>query len=363
VRLPGDVFAARGAPDRDRSWLPETWPAGSEAAFWRSQQRDGTDGTFSRYLVIEPDIFAVTRFSMDRQREAQLSLAILAGAPLVLLTLLMVTFWSFVRRSVVQPIDRIEKAALAEAAGDRAARVVVSNDMPTDVMRVAEAFNRMADAAHAREAELRGSLARNQTLMRELHHRVKNSLQVIQSHLSISRRRHEQPSAYLLSEAEARVQVLSVAYRYGLTEHGLQQVPLRQYLDELVGYLAETAARRSQRVVGSFDVSGALDIDRAIPLGLSIVEVVFTCLRTENCRTVQVLAREPSRYAAELVLTMDGDARTLNLSDRVLRGLRQQLGALADQPLAGEQLRWTIGLPEPAQGDVSNDIAAPNEPT
>jgi two-component system, sensor histidine kinase PdtaS len=363
VRLPGDIFAARGASDHDRSWLPETWPAGSEPAFWRTRQRDGTEGTFSRYLVIEPDIFAVTRFSMDRQREAQLSLAILAGAPLILLALLLVTFWSFVSRSVVQPIDRIEKAALAEAAGDRAARVDVSADMPTDVMRVAEAFNRMADAAHSREADLRGSLAANQSLMRELHHRVKNSLQVIQSHLAISRRRGEKPSAYSLSEAEARVQVLSIAYRYGLTERGLQQVPLRQYLGELVGYLAEAAARQNQRVIGSFEVAGALDIDRAIPLGLSIVEVAFACLRAKDCRTVQVLALEPSRLATELVVTMDGDTRSLNLSERVLRGLRQQLGALADQPFPGEQLRWTISLPERPQTGLSNDIAAAEKPT
>jgi two-component system, sensor histidine kinase PdtaS len=363
MRPQGEVFTQRGGRRSEPSWLPVDWPAGRGPATWISQQRNGGEGSFSRYLAIEPDIYVVTRMSLDSRRQAKLSLAVLAGAPLLLLALLLVTFWRFVRRSVVAPFDRIESAARAEAAGDLMARVDLSGDMPSDVQRVAEAFNRMADAARAREVDLRSSLAANQGLMRELHHRVKNSLQVIQSHLAITRRKGEQPTLYLLNEAEARVQVLSIAYRYGLTERGLQQVPLKQYLGELIGYLAESAARHDQRVVGSFDVAAALDIDRAIPLGLSIVEVVFTCLRARKCRTVQVLAHDQTRSTTELVISMDGDARSMVLSERILRGLRQQLGALDDTPRPGEQLRWAIGLPDRAQDDVSNDIADGTRPS
>ncbi len=76
--------------------------------------------------------------------------------------------------------------------------------MPNDIRGVAEAFNGMVEAARSREFELRGLVASNQFLMRELHHRVNNSLQVIQSYLSLSRRQQTGNDSTISQERKRR---------------------------------------------------------------------------------------------------------------------------------------------------------------
>jgi two-component system, sensor histidine kinase PdtaS len=342
IRRNGPVLVSRGAEESDESWLPASWPDAKDIDHWTALSRQGQQGRYSRTLVVEPDLYLLSRFDGGPEFSAKMQLAFLAGAPLLMLALLVLSYWQFVDRNFVQSIDGIEAAALAEAAGDGAARALVIPGMPDEILRVAQAFNRMADAASSREASLRTSLDANRALMRELHHRVKNSLQVIQSYLAITRRAQPGKSGDILRDAEAKVQVLAIAYRYALTEAGLQPVPVRQFVDELIANLADVSQRSNQWISGQIDTDARLDVDRVIPLGLAIVEFVFSCLRSRKCDKVDVAIRQTSRSDFRLAISMNGDPKSLVLSDRTLGGLRLQLGAIADEPQDSEQLRWSI---------------------
>jgi two-component system, sensor histidine kinase PdtaS len=343
IKKNGHVLRSRGAEESDESWLPASWSEVADTAVWTESSRQGQEGRYTRALIVEPDLYLIARFDGSPEFSAKLQLVLLAGAPLLMLALLVLSYWQFVDRNFVKSIEGIEAAAIAEAAGDSATRAPVLEGMPDEIVRVAEAFNRMADAASSREANLRTSLDANRALMRELHHRVKNSLQVIQSYLAITRRAQPGKGGEILRDAEAKVQVLAIAYRYALTEAGLQPVPVRQFVDELIANLADVSQRSNQSISGQIDTEAKLDVDRVIPLGLAIVELVFSCLRSRKCDKINVAIQTTSRSDFRLAISMNGDPKSLVLSDRTLGGLRLQLGAIADDPQDSEQLRWSIG--------------------
>ena len=85
---------------------------------------------------------------------------------------------------------------------------------PAEIRKLGETFSRMADLISARESELRESLAQKEVLVREIHHRVKNNLQLVMSLLNLHARRIRDPRAELaFAEARSRINALATLHR------------------------------------------------------------------------------------------------------------------------------------------------------
>ncbi|MFX6019316.1 histidine kinase dimerization/phosphoacceptor domain -containing protein, partial [Acinetobacter baumannii] len=82
----------------------------------------------------------------------------------------------------------------------------------------------------------------------ELHHRVKNSLQIVQSYLSLAKRNHSAEASLALSEAECRVQVLAIAYRFALAHGEMHPVRVDVFLDEVLATISRLLARPGQAI-------------------------------------------------------------------------------------------------------------------
>lgn len=94
---------------------------------------------------------------------------------------------------------------------------------------------RLLRADAARRIELEQALERNQFLLREVHHRVKNNLQVIASLLSIQARRAESPEIALAYAAiQRRVDALALAHRHHYAEEEASGIRLDSLLRELL---------------------------------------------------------------------------------------------------------------------------------
>jgi two-component system, sensor histidine kinase PdtaS len=339
----GRLLSARGAEDGQDGWLPAdaTIPAGRQR--WSAASRDGRRFVYAAHEVVSPDLVMVAAFSDDDARRLLLQLAVLAGAPFVLLLLFMAAYWRLVDRDIGRSIETIESVANVASQGDFQAAAVVDDEMPLELRRAFEAVNQIIQAASRRQDQLMASAARNQELMRELHHRVKNSLQVIQSYLAITRRQASNRESDVLREAEAKVQVLSVAYRFALTDQGLRPVPVRLFLAELLASMANAARHTGQWIVAEVDTRASLEVDRVIPLGLAMAEAAFTALRSPAAGKVLVQVTDDPAGIMRAVVSVTGAADGVRLNERTLRGLRLQLGALQDAPEQGEVLRWAIG--------------------
>lgn len=345
VSVPGlQLLAARGPMDKDLNWLPRDVSASGVVPLWSGISRDGRQFTYFAREVVPSEMIILAAFSDREIQLAQLQLMLLAGAPMALLLLFMLAYWQFVNHDIGRSIDSIEVAARRAADGDFEARANVDDAMPLELRRAGEGVNKIIDAAQRRNGQLMEAATRNADLMRELHHRVKNSLQVVQSYLAITRRTLPNRESETLREAEAKVQVLSTAYRYALTDKGLRPVPLRLYMAELLSDLTRAAARTDRAVTGSISTHAQLEVDRAIPLGLAVAEVAFNAIRSKTTGTVHIDIADAGADVFGLIIKVSGKVDAVALNARTLSGLRVQLGALEDGNQAGELLRWSIGV-------------------
>ena len=126
--------------------------------------------------------------------------------------------------------------------------------------------------------ELRGALAAKETLLREVHHRVKNNLQVISSLLNLQAANAGEPAARVLRETQNRVH--SIALVHDLLQLSTEQarVDLTEYLGALTSHLASSWG---PGVRVSLDVRGnvSLPLEAAVPCGLIVNELVTNSLK------------------------------------------------------------------------------------
>jgi two-component sensor histidine kinase len=131
------------------------------------------------------------------------------------------------------------------------------------------------------ESALRASLHEKEVLLREVHHRVKNNLQLIASLLSLQGRcLHDPQSRLIMEESQSRIRSIALAHETLYRSGELARIDLGRYLGTLVQHLLDSWMGVSGRVVLSVDAA-RLDvaIDAAIPCGLIVNELVTNAFK------------------------------------------------------------------------------------
>lgn len=120
------------------------------------------------------------------------------------------------------------------------------------------------------------SLGEKETLLREIHHRVKNNLQIISSLLNIQSENINDPTVLSsIKEGQSRVQAMSLIHQNLYQSEHLSNVDIENYLKELVVYLSEMFAKDGKKIEIEVKAENIeFDIDTAIPLGLIVNELV-----------------------------------------------------------------------------------------
>ena len=135
-------------------------------------------------------------------------------APLLMWVLAIAVVWFGIEHLVVRWITYLERITSAYASGRHSVRPERVSAAPAEIRSLGETFSRMADLISAREAELRDSLEQKEILVREIHHRVKNNLQLVMSLLNLHARRIRDPRAELaFAEARSRINALATLHQ------------------------------------------------------------------------------------------------------------------------------------------------------
>jgi two-component sensor histidine kinase len=120
------------------------------------------------------------------------------------------------------------------------------------------------------------NLREKEALLREIHHRVKNNLQVISSLLNMQSYYMDDPRMInAIAEGQNRVKAMALIHQKLYQTDHLSEIDFQEYTEQLISHLA-TAFGDSGRMVRS-KVNGSalkLDIDTAIPLGLILNELI-----------------------------------------------------------------------------------------
>ncbi|MCD4665126.1 MAG: tetratricopeptide repeat protein, partial [Bacteroidales bacterium] len=130
-----------------------------------------------------------------------------------------------------------------------------------------------------KEIEIR--VREKEIMLRELHHRVKNNLQVIYSMLSLQANKIKDKDVVSALEANIhRVWAMSLIHHKLYLDENLTQINMPQYINELSATILETNSKTKQQINMKFDIQNInLEADLAIPLGLIINELLSNALK------------------------------------------------------------------------------------
>jgi len=131
------------------------------------------------------------------------------------------------------------------------------------------------------EERLRASLREKEVLLTEIHHRVKNNLQVVSSLLDLQADTVQDTDAYqAFHETRARVKSMALIHERLYQSSDLAHIDAGQYVQEMLDYLLGAYAAGAGDITASVHADEvALGVDTAIPCGLIITELVSNALR------------------------------------------------------------------------------------
>jgi PAS domain S-box-containing protein len=170
------------------------------------------------------------------------------------------------------------------------------------------------------EEQTHASLREKEVLLKEIHHRVKNNLQVISSLLQLQcQHTHDPASAEMFRESQHRVRSMALVHERLYRTRDLVKVDFADYIENLANHLFASYKVDSERITLAIDVHGVrLSIDAAVPCGLLVNELVSNCLKHA------FRGRERGRIRIELLPVGAGEA-LLHVGDDGV-GLPQGVG-------------------------------------
>ncbi len=191
-----------------------------------------------------------------------------------------------VRSIAVLPLIIAEEAVGVLALYSSAVEVFRDDEMKL-LTELADdiAFGLRAILAHAEreraDEALRSSLKDKEALLKEVHHRVKNNMQVITSLLRLESNRIDHPTTRsVLKDMQNRIQAMAALHEAVYRSDNFSQVDLGVYLRQLTGQLGRSLVTVPGQITFRLDLfSVALDLDQAIPCGLIVNELVSNALK------------------------------------------------------------------------------------
>jgi two-component sensor histidine kinase len=242
--------------------------------------------------------------------------------------------------SVSRPMRQLAKRVHDWAPGQLFKPASRTSD-PDEVVALDLALARASSVIADREKALRAAIGQRDLLMAEIHHRVKNNLQIIASLLSMQAARLEEPRASLeLGIARDRVQALATLHRHLYLDQSYRSIAMRPFLEELCRQLGDAMDLRSDdRISVTIDADPIeISSDSAISLALLVTEAVSNALRhgfpNERRGTIAVSLKRQGDHAL-LRIADDGvgiataGARGSGLGMQLIRGFAHHLGGEA----------------------------------
>lgn len=189
------------------------------------------------------------------------------------------------------------------------------------------------------EHRLRRSLGEKDVLLKEVHHRVKNNLQIISSLLNLqSTHITDQKTREVLRESQHRVHSMALIHEKLYQSTDLVQIDFASYLKGLVNYLAQSNRLDSSKVtINTVAPNIYLDIATAIPCGLIVNELVSNSLKhafpANSTGQVDITIEETAKDEYRLVVGDDGvglpagldPAQSTSLGLKLVTSLVEQL--------------------------------------
>ena len=289
------------------------------------------------------------RIGVERKQVTTLDRLLLLLPLLMWITAAMIT-WLLVSRLLVRPLRRLERAVQDYRPADGTLDLPRKLGPSREIQELRNAFGRAIGRVEESERETTGALEGQRRLVREVHHRVKNNLQVVASLLNIHGRTAETADARAAyAGISRRVGALSIVHRNHFAEMEENRgLALRPLLTELGAELRATAPDAARRLAIDLDlepVSTTQDV--AVAVAFLITEIVEFAMLNAPQAAIEISLRRTSELTARLAVSSpillpdeDGSPEKVQF-ERIVGGLAKQLRSTLDRKLG----RYSVDLP------------------
>jgi two-component sensor histidine kinase len=261
--------------------------------------------------------------------------------------------------------SQIAVTALKAGAADYLVKDVRGDFIPllqvavTGALRRAEMERARAEAEaeiHASRDRFAALAAEREVLLREVNHRVGNSLQIIASllHLQASSSPQDEVKA-ALTNAMGRVAAVAQVHRRLYTSHDLKSVLLNQYLDALLEDLRRSAEGNKMSRLTLQSETIEIDPDRAVAIGIIVNELVMNAVKYAYPDGSGPIHVELHATGDDIVLSIadegvgldakTSDPRSTGMGQRIVSAMAAKLEASVDRDPLHAGTRIVVRFP------------------
>ncbi|MDX2276849.1 MAG: histidine kinase dimerization/phosphoacceptor domain -containing protein [Hyphomonadaceae bacterium] len=300
-----------------------------------------------------PDLYAVMVWPEQGDPLTRwLQLGLPVAAPLLIWLLAVTAGWFAIEIYVARPLSALETTARSLARGEEVEDAAALTNAPVEVRSLRRTLAAMAKTLRGREARLVEALGEERALLREVHHRVKNNLQMVASLLNIqARSARDESEAWGLARAHDRVQLLALVHQRIYASGEVREVRLDDLVGEMARQLLQARPAQAKAVELNMQLGpGRANADRTVPLAFLIGEAFSAGLDDlgdeGGALEMQLVQDELGEVRFAIAVSGSGTGHAPSPGVRLIDAFARQLGARLgrrDHPF----ILWAV-VPPPA---------------
>ncbi|GAW35152.1 putative sensor histidine kinase pdtaS [Roseovarius sp. A-2] len=378
----GDIIATEDYNENRRSVLPTEYSlqglAASGRQTFRGQSREGETRDFAVAPIVSGQVFVLGSW-MPQGRGIQMPIleqALALYFPFAMWAITIGVAYVGVHRLVIRHVRRLRSWMRLYASGGYDdlgdARL---DDAPEELEVMADAFRAMTRRLSEQDRRREEDLQEKTVLLREVHHRVKNNLQLISSMMNMQIRATDSAEAQrLLRRVQDRVMALSAIHRYLYLAPKLSLLRADKLLEDIIQQLVivGTLAESGQRINVTTELDQVeLNPDQSVPLSLLATEAAMNAVKYcgvsadgEAWINIALKAQEDGMLCLSIVNsrategsdTLSEEIGSTGLGSSLIKSFATQINGTLDTQDLPERFELHVVFPIAWHEDVDEDI-------
>ncbi|MDC0135896.1 sensor histidine kinase [Sulfitobacter sp.] len=351
--------------------LPEAYPlkqlTGNTRQVFTARNSEGIDRVYAVIPMVDGTVFAMSVWPSDTALlETDFSSRFSSLLPIIMwVASLVVAFWALNRLAITH-IRKLGRQMRHFALNRTLPRKPLGEQVPVEIVAMEKSFLGMARSILQDEARLEDSLREKNMLLKEVHHRVKNNLQLISSIMNMQiRQAPTEANKRVLQRLQDRILSLATVHKSLYQDNEMSRVDAGILLREIVARSLEVGMETNAGidVIEDYD-SILIGPDDAAPLSLLTSEAVTNALKYVPRSTgkkskieVSLKLTEPERARLRIANTAGGTPpeEGTGLGSRLILAFSRQLNGTLDVSEEDGMYLMTLDFPVPLLDKVNYD--------
>ncbi|QCO57200.1 sensor histidine kinase (plasmid) [Pseudorhodobacter turbinis] len=381
----GEVLTASMGFDKVDETIPATRDlasfVGEKPRLFTSFSGAGERRTYATLPVVRNELYVMSSWiNPPNANRSFLGVRPMVFPILMWVAGLVVSIWA-AEMLVVRHVRSLNRSIASFAHGMRRHPDLVLKDAPLELREMAQAYAAMTDDIIRNEASLEDEVHQKEVLLREVHHRVKNNLQLIASIMNMQMRQARTPEAKgLLKSLQERVMSLATIHRGLYQTTGQSDVYANELLSDITRQTVALASAPGRQVKVDTDFDDILlTPDQAVPLSLLMTEALTNALKYARgvggavpTLSISMKRVDDGQVVLRIVnsiadhdATRDGEAMNTStgLGAQLQMAFAQQIGGTLSQGQDGDSYRLEVIFRVSDLMKAENRAAAGTDPS